>query len=141
MNEKSHHSLPLWIVIPDLGPPKEVTIPPNELDTLCIDHRYQRDRIEEMVSELVYVLAHGGVVPNRVVLSRRPDGSRYIIDGQQRWWAHREARKPMRCIEYSINSVEIERDIFLVLNKIEDEMILQLWNTRPKGASPLRCFN
>lgn len=93
-------------------------IPPEKLDTLKIDDTYQRDKVELIVSVLSYVLRHGGAVPSPIHIVERRDGARYIVDGQQRWWAHIDAGKAIEAKIYRVDSYATERDLFIILNEL-----------------------
>ena len=95
----------------------EVTvIPASELDTLHIDPQYQRAENRDLVNQLLAVLEAGGMVPDPITIAVRPDKSRYIVDGQQRWAAHYLAMKPIAAVLYFVDSIEEERRLFSVLN-------------------------
>ena len=95
----------------------EVTIiPDSELDTLKIDHTYQRPENRDLVNELVAVLEAGGMVPDPITVAVRPDKSRWIVDGQQRWAAHYLANKPIAAVLYYVETLDEERRLFSVLN-------------------------
>src|SRR5207247_7921151 len=58
----------------------------------------------------------GGVIPEPILVSERPDGSRYVVDGQQRWLAHFDAQKPIKAIVIKVPSVAVEAKLFQVAN-------------------------
>ena len=93
-----------------------ITIPVSKLDTLGIDERYQGCEVRQWVSGLAQALADSGqqIVP--IAVAVRPDGSRWIVDGQQRWRAHRQAGVPILATLYYVDSFEAERKLFLTLN-------------------------
>lgn len=95
----------------------EVTIiPARELDTLKIDSSYQRAENRELVNQLLAVLEAGGMVPDPITVVVRPDGTRWIVDGQQRWAAHYLAMKPVAAVLYFVDTMDEERRLFTVLN-------------------------
>lgn len=106
------------IVLDRLGKGSYEVLPVRDLDGLQIDERYQRCRVTDWVNTLTHVLLSGGNIPAPGVLSQRPDGSRWIVDGQQRYWASIEAKKPMPFIVYKLGPdfLEIEQKLFAVLN-------------------------
>lgn len=91
-------------------------IPAGELDTLKIDQTYQRPENRELVNQLLAVLEAGGIVPDPITVAVRPDKSRYIVDGQQRWAAHYLANKPLAAVLYYVDTLDEERRLFSVLN-------------------------
>ena len=76
---------------------------------------YQRIRVTGEVNDLIIVLRSGGVIPQRVCLSKR-DGKYWIVDGQQRFWAHSETSTPMLANVYACKTIEEEKRLFEVLN-------------------------
>ena len=90
---------------------------PTELTKLNVDERYQRVRIKVEVNELIHVLTSGGTIPDPISVAQRPDGSLWIVDGQQRFWAHSEAKKPLTAMIYAVSNFEAEQRLFLVLNQ------------------------
>lgn len=95
----------------------EVTvIPASELDTLKVDPQYQRPENRELVNQLLAVLEAGGMVPDPITIAVRPDKSRWIVDGQQRWAAHYLAMKPVAAVLYFVDTIDEERRLFSVLN-------------------------
>ncbi len=105
------------VVGKELKRASEVTIiPPSELETLRIDPAYQRPENRELVNQLLAVLEAGGMVPDPITVVVRPDKSRYIVDGQQRWAAHYLAMKPLAAVLYFVTTMDEERRLFSVLN-------------------------
>lgn len=95
----------------------EVTIiPASDLDTLKIDSKYQRPENRELVNQLLAVLEAGGMIPDPITVAVRPDKSRFIVDGQQRWAAHYLALKPIAAVLYYVDTIDEERRLFSVLN-------------------------
>lgn len=106
----------------------------NALMALQIDTRYQREEISSEVNMLIHVLNHKGQIPDPVTIAERPDGSRWIVDGQQRWWAHVDTAKPMQARVYAVKNYDQELTLFHVLNnskKLTARTRLQSW---PKAA-------
>lgn len=97
---------------------KAVTvIRPEDLGRLKIDESYQRLRITSEVNALIKVLRNGGQIADPVDVAERPDGSWYIVDGQQRFWAHWDCEAPMRANVHKVDSIESETNLFLSLNQ------------------------
>lgn len=99
--------------VKDLG---EVVLPPNDVAECKIDETYQRAEVRDMVLELSHVLQSGGVIPDPVSVAERPDGTRWVVDGQQRYWAYLDCGKPMVAKLYKVASREAELKLFDVLN-------------------------
>jgi hypothetical protein len=95
---------------------EDVVIEGEALYELKVDSRYQRERITDEVNELIHVIKAGGLIPQRVAIAVRPDGSRYLADGQQRWWAHVDTGTPMAATLYYVQSYDAEKKLFDVLN-------------------------
>jgi hypothetical protein len=93
----------------------DVVEPDNLLD-LKIDESYQRAKVTSEVNELISVLEAGGMFPQTAAIAIRPDGSRYIADGQQKWWACVAAVKPLRVSLFEVANYDAEKKLFDVLN-------------------------
>lgn len=106
------------VILTELGQGKLVTFPASDLkgDRLQIDYSYQRQEITLKVNELIHVLQAGGVVPDPIIVAERPNGQLFIVDGQQRYWAHWHAEKPLHGIIYKIASIPTEARLYHVLN-------------------------
>lgn len=91
-----------------------------ESEDLRIDTRYQRDEVTNEVNDLIVVLKKGGVIPDPISVAERKygDRKRYIVDGQQRWWAHVDTGTPIQAIIYHVNSFEDEVALFHALNTV-----------------------
>lgn len=116
--KRSTRRLP--IVIKDLPEPRMVTLTPKQMAEIRVDsERYQRVRQVEEVNTLIHVLRSGGSIPDPVTLSRRPDGTLWVVDGQQRFWAYLETETPMRALIYEVPDIDAERTLFVVLNSTQ----------------------
>lgn len=120
------------LILSDLPKPQIRTILQSQLDELRIDEKYQRLKVGPWVNTLIHVLLAGGDFPAPAVLSRRPDGSLYIVDGQQRYWAAVEAKRPLPVYiyEFGPNYLEIEMKLFQILNaqrNIRADFIVHGW--------------
>ncbi len=93
-----------------------ITIPVSALESLQIDERYQGGETRRWVYQLARALADGGQQIEPIVIAVRPDGSRWIVDGQQRWRAHRIAGVPIKARVYHVSTFEAEQKLFLLLN-------------------------
>jgi hypothetical protein len=89
-----------------------------EMEALLIDTRYQRDEVTTEVNDLIVVLKKGGQIPDPISVAERKygDRGRYIVDGQQRWWAHIDTSTPIYAVIYQVNSFEDEVALFHALN-------------------------
>ncbi len=124
-------------------------IRPDQFGKLGVDERYQRVRIGSEVNDIIHVLREGGEIPDPIDVAERPDGSWWIIDGQQRYWAHEETSTPLRALIHKVPDHNCESNLFVVLNsrrKVQPTVITKGWpgltgdfirklNTDPK--SPL----
>lgn len=108
---------------PEVARGVETVIKPADFKLINIDERYQRARIDTEVNELIHVLRAGKGVPARVHLAKRafvepgvnPEAL-WVVDGQQRWWAHYETDVPMYATIHTVRSIEEEKKLFLILN-------------------------
>jgi len=76
---------------------------------------YQRVRMGSEVNDLIVVLKAGGIIPQKVTLSKR-DGRYWIVDGQQRFWAHADTNTPMPADVYQCETIEQEKRLFEIMN-------------------------
>lgn len=92
-------------------------IPVEDFGRISIDREdYQRDRIGETVNTLTTILKSGGQIPDPVDIAERPDGSWWIVDGQQRFLAHEAAAVPLKAHVHKIADRDSERKLFMILN-------------------------
>jgi len=85
---------------------------------LLIDHKYQRDGISH--SKILEIAKNWSPVAAGVlIVSRRPDGEMYVIDGQHRLMASlkRSDVSRLSCRVFEFESVRDEAEAFLVLNQ------------------------
>jgi hypothetical protein len=112
---------------------KLITVTPemfNQLDLAVMDPTgaqpgYQRMRQEAWVNKLIDAIARGGYVPDPVKLAKRTyttDGKLWVVDGQQRMWAHFELSKPFKALVSEVDSYKSECDWFIIEN---DRKLLQ----------------
>jgi hypothetical protein len=96
----------------------EVTIRTNEHGRLVIPD-YQRSEVQSWVGSLTDAMKRGSQPePIDVVVRTWEKGDRlYIVDGQQRMWAHINLDVPIRAKVHKCNSMEEEKSLFLVLNQ------------------------
>lgn len=122
--------LTVGVNLQGVGAPRLTIFPYESLEKsrLIIDETYQRSRLAPWVNTLANLIAEGAEVPDPITVAQRQDGTLAIIDGQQRFWAHLEAKKPIKALVYTVDSHETERAFFLVMN-----------NTR--GVSPTYQIN
>ena len=94
-----------------------VVVSVDELDELNIDDDYQRREIRREVNELIAALKAGGIIPDPISLAIRKDGTRWIVDGQQRYWAYWNCELPLQAQLYEVDDIDAERGLFSVLNR------------------------
>lgn len=104
------------ITIKGISAPKFVTLMPAQMKKLSVDESYQRIRIKNEVNDLIHVLKNGGDIPDPITVARRADDSLWIVDGQQRWWAHSETNTPLKALIYDVDSLEAEKELYIVSN-------------------------
>jgi hypothetical protein len=129
------------IAITGIGEGKHVLLQPRDFKRLGVDERYQRVRITSQINTLIHVIRSGGVIPDPVSIARRPDDSLWIVDGQQRFWAHSETDTPMRAMIYDVPDFETERLFFIALNqqaKINPNHTVKAWDG--EGAEFIRSM-
>mgnify|MGYP001561854522 CR=1 FL=1 len=114
--DSSSRKRPMSVLIRGFGEPNLTILAPAEFTKLGVDERYQRVRITGAVNDLIHVLTGGGTVPDPITIARRSDGSMWIVDGQQRFWAHYECQMPLQALVYDVFSLEDERKLFLIMN-------------------------
>lgn len=105
-------------------------IQPKDFDQLNVDEQYQRLRIGEEVNALIGVIRAGGAIPDPIDISERPDGSRWIVDGQQRFWAHQETQMPLRAHIHKVESIAAEVNLFIALNsrrRLSSKAVVKGW--------------
>lgn len=110
---------------------KTITIiPPKDFDKLNIDETYQRLKITDEINTLVTVLKSGGQVPDPIDVAQRPDKTWWILDGQQRYWAHHETGTPLRALIHHVEDMDAEKQLFLVLNArraVQARVMIKSW--------------
>lgn len=92
------------------------TIKPAELKLIGIDEHYQRAEIKDHVNQIIAALERGGQVIDPITLAQRKDGSLWVVDGQQRYWAHWHLSREIQAIVYEVDGIDSERRMFSVLN-------------------------
>ena len=130
------------LVVTGLGAPKFKILEGRELDKLGVDERYQRVRIGSEINHLVHILSAGGDIPDPIKVAKRPDGSMWIVDGQQRYWAHVDAKKPLKAVIYDVADLETEQRMFVALNtsvQVKAEYIIKASGGETAGL--LRTVN
>lgn len=110
---------------------KAVTIiQPKDFARLNVDERYQRVRITTEVNSIVTAIKSGGQVAAPIDVAERPDGTWWIVDGQQRFWAHAETETPIRSHIHKVDNLEAETNLFLTLNarmKVQARVMIKGW--------------
>ena len=130
------------IAITGIGDGKLVLLQPKDFKKLGVDERYQRVRVGSQINNLIHVIRSGGAIPDPVTIARRPDDSLWIVDGQQRFWAHSETDTPMRAMIYDVPDFETERLFFIALNqqaKINPNHTVRAWDG--EGAEFIRAMS
>lgn len=129
------------VTVKGIGEGRFALIHPKDFKKLGVDERYQRVRIGQQINMLIHVIRANGTIPDPVTIARRPDGSLWIVDGQQRFWAHSETDTPMRAMVYDVPDFETERLFFIALNqqaKINPNTIVKAWDG--EGAEFIRAM-
>ena len=143
------------VVLERMGRPEYRVLSVEEMAGLRVDERYQRVRVSSMVNDLIHVLSEGGAVLDPITVAQRPDDQRFILDGQQRFWAHSELKRPLPALVYRVpggdEGLEIERKAFHVLNQkaaVSGDHHVKAWHGpvgdlvrrwESKPDSPLYC--
>jgi hypothetical protein len=111
------------LVVQGVSKPVPMLVGVDKFHLLDIDSRYQRDRVRPEVSDLIAALQAGGSVPAPICLVRRKykENGRvsellWVVDGQQRAWAHLWLKRPFNALVYEVDSLDHERDLFVALN-------------------------
>lgn len=112
------------LVVMGVSKPKQTVVTPDQFHLIDIDYRYQRDRVRPEVSDLIAALQAGGSIPAPVSLVRRKYKEStgrasellWVVDGQQRAWAHLWMKKAFNALVYEVDSLDHERDLFVALN-------------------------
>ncbi len=114
----------------ELPEPKLVELPYGEFARLLIDESYQRLKITSWVESLVSIIKADGDTPPLVLAERPGDRHWYIVDGQQRYWAHVQTTTGTRGLLYRFDSVEDERKYYHILNyhrPISGDNVVKSW--------------
>ena len=93
------------------------TVNQGSFKRIGIEERYQRVKLTAFVNELIHVLKAGGKVLDPVSVAVRPDDTWWLVDGQQRFYAHLECDLPMLAAFYRVADFEAERTLFIALNR------------------------
>lgn len=105
------------LTVTGVGEPEYAVFDPPDHRRLNIDESYQRMQIRLHVNQMISILESGGEIPEPIAVARRPGGTLWIVDGQQRYWAHWHAQKPLRALIYDVQTLDQERQLFIVMNK------------------------
>jgi ParB-like nuclease domain. len=98
------------------------TIPPARFRQLNVCEIYQRIRIAAWVNDLIHTIKAGGSIPDPIAIAERPDGTLWIVDGQQRYWAADECKISLEATIYKVpdphtDDYATEKKLFYVLNR------------------------
>jgi hypothetical protein len=110
--------------------PNPITLEPHQFKKLNVDETYQRIEIKSEINDLIHVLQAGGCIPDPVTVAERQDGSWWIVDGQQRFWAHEATEKPLRCEIWKVESLDEERTLFQLMNTnrtVRPDFLVHSW--------------
>lgn len=119
------------VIVTGVDMAKTITIiQPSQFGRLNVDESYQRVRIGNEVNDIIHVIRSGGAIPDPIDVAERPDGSWWILDGQQRYWAHDETKEPLRALIHKVYTHEAESKLFVVFNsrrKVRPIIIVKGW--------------
>lgn len=105
-------------------------IDPADFGLLHIDEGYQRARVGQEVNDLIAVIHQGGQIADAIHVSERPDGTLWIVDGQQRFWAHRDTNTAIKALIHKVDNREAEIRLFIALNsrrKLGARQVVRGW--------------
>lgn len=105
-------------------------IQPEDQCRLNLDERYQRGEQHKDVNTLITVIKSGGQIPQPIDVSERPDGSWYIVDGQQRYLAHLATKTPLKAHIHKVDNTEAEERLFIALNSrrnLNPRVVIRGW--------------
>lgn len=105
-------------------------IPPEDFNKLNIDDSYQRVRQTAEVNQLASVLQQGGQIVDPIDVAVRPDSTWWIVDGQQRFWAHHVTHKPVKAHFHEVANRESEINLFYALNsrkRLSAHTVIKSW--------------
>ena len=111
------------LLINEMVPERYITIHPKDYGRLAIDPRYQRSEIKGWHNDLRDALKRG-TKPPRIAVATRDwaengedvSAKWWVVDGQQRMWAHVDLNLPIEAALYRSGSLEDEKTLFAVLN-------------------------
>lgn len=106
------------VVVEGITVSEKRMIEPHEFDRLRIDSYYQRPVNSSMVNDLIHVLKNNGRIYDDVVLCVRDDEPDvwYLVDGQQRYWAHDACGVAFPAVIYRSTGRVAEAQLYQVLN-------------------------
>jgi hypothetical protein len=78
--------------------------------------KYQRGEHRIDVNTLITIIKSGGQIPSPIDIAERPNGTWWIVDGQQRFLAHEAAKVPIKAHIHLVENVEAEERLFVALN-------------------------
>lgn len=92
------------LVIEGFTNPKHHIYQPDsaQMRKLNVDQAYQRIEERFLVNDIIQAIREGGAIVMEAVVAERPDGSQWIVDGQQRWWAASRAKAPLPVCVYQV---------------------------------------
>jgi len=101
-----------------------------------IDDGYQRGLKKQRIKNMAALLNAGYVIPRLVDVAARSDGTYYVFDGQQRFWAHMAAQKNITCVLWRFTNAKAEAKAFITWNntvRVNPADKIRAW-VGPSGA-------
>ena len=109
---------------------KLITLTYADFSRLAIDERYQRIKITDWVAKLETIILAKGDTPPMVLAEREDEYQWYIVDGQQRYWAHVQTQTGTTALLYPMHGVDEERGFYHMLNyhrTISGDNVVKSW--------------
>lgn len=105
------------LIVEGISSPEVRFIKPGEFARLAVDPIYQRPRDTALVNTLIHVLRGGGRIYDPITVCKRPDGDKlYIVDGQQRFWAHYDTQTEIPALIYQSSGPSAEALLYQAMN-------------------------
>jgi hypothetical protein len=106
------------VIVEGITAPESLSIMPSEFHRLHLDDRYQRQPREHLINDLITVLKNGGEIYSPITVCQRlgEEDRLYVVDGQQRMWAHMRCSIPIPARVHKSTGWQAEAMLFQVLN-------------------------